>query len=331
MPDIALVIFEPDHGKTGLFAKCGFLKLYVGTALYRIFHRKQFTSSVQAYHGEIDMDILHIKLPFSVSLLPMLNVRYLEHYITRMTEAASCVKCFVPAGVNTFERFGDSIDDNSRALVFKALLIPMLHEIYTKSGIRLSDLEIAFESGSDTAELSAMVRQIEPCVKSVHVAASDKENVEDALSDICEDTGLSIFVSSDFKGIFRNAEVIVNLGDPEIVSKYRVKPACVVIDFSHKPGSRHQGEFTAILGVEYSFPVSFYHTFAEEVKNNYSRTKLTEIFMAYKAGLFIKERYYDSTVNEILKVFKDYRCCITGFIGRRGILAAEQLRRSVKE
>jgi len=259
-------------------------------------------------------------------MLSSYNRQYIERYILKAYTARECLRYFVPAaseGLGNQEQC--SVDKSIRTIIFKALLLPVLEEIYSKSGIRLDNLDTVFVNGENTVELKTMVKQLEPFVRYVNIAASDKVVVEGELSDICMDSGITIIVSSDFKSILRNADLIINLGEIEAISKSRIKPESMVIHFSSRPSIAVQGEYTFISGVEYTFPGSQYNMFGEDINRNYSKSELTEIIIAFKAGLLNGGSYNEATAAKILGIFKKNCCKITGLHGRRGILKLENV------
>jgi len=334
MPALAFVVFEEEKGNDnpGLIAKSGLLKTYIGTAMFHLFNRNKFRNGIHEFKIDMETDtsILAIRLPFPISLLSSYNRQYIERYILKVYTARDCLRCFVPAaygGLGGHEQY--SVDKSIQTIIFKALLLPVLEEIYLKCGIRLDNLDTVFVNGENTVELKTMVRQLEPFVRYVNVAASDKEAVESELSDICMDSGISIIVSSDFKSILRNADLIINLGEIAAISKFRIKTESVVIYFSSWPSTAVQGEYTFLSGVEYTFPESQYKIFGEDIFRNFGKAELTEILLAIKAGLLNGGIYNEATTAKILGIFKKNCCRITGLHGRRGILKLENVVKAV--
>ena len=326
MPDIAFVVFNRDirKGKLKFISKIGFLRFYIGTALFHRLSKKKLKRGIQIIEIEPGLKLLLIKYPFPLSLLSVLNKPYVEHYISQLYAGYGCLKCFVPVEARKLSGFEAYAPDNySRAIIFRALLVPILNEIYSGKGYRLDNLDTAFVYGGNVTELITMVSELEPFVRYINVAAADKETVESGLSDICSESGISIFVSSDFKSILRNADLVINLGKGADISKYRIKSKALVINFSFEDEQRLQGEFNLITGVEFTFPPNQYDVLGEDIQRSFSITELTEILMAAKAGFLEGARYNNSTVDRVLKTYKNSCCSITGFHGRRGILRVE--------
>ena len=79
-------------------------------------------------------------------------------------------------------------------LLLKSLLVPVLESIYPKAGIRIENLDLTVVSGKDDEELFTFIRLLEPNIKHVTIVAPDKGRMEESLSDMFDDSGLSISV-----------------------------------------------------------------------------------------------------------------------------------------
>lgn len=332
MPKLAFVVFEKESEKVrkGLIQKTGFFKKRIGTVVFQLLNKSKFKNGIHFLKMESGEEFLLIKMPFPLSRLPAFNRRYFERYISQICSTNDCSHCFVPdlaRKLSGFEKY--TLNANNRSIVFKALLLPILDEIYLKSDFRLDHLDTAFLNGENIGELQTMVKQLEPYMKYINVASPDHEDVEEGLSDICAESGISIYVSSDLKGIFKNADLLINLGKVAALSKVRIKPRSLVIDFSNGLAPKLHGEFTIITGVEYTFPQNQYDAMGDEVQRCFSRIELTEILMAFKAGLLNGGSYNDTTVALILNIFKKNGCKITGFNGRKGVLRVENVLKTI--
>ena len=176
-------------------------------------------------------------------------------------------------------------------------------------------------------------------MKYINIASADKMKVETQISDICADSGLSVFVSSDFRGILRNADLIINLAEGNEFSKYKIKSGSLMINLSNSDNKTMQGEYSVINGLKYSFQDNQYSEFGNEILRGFSKSELSELLMGFKAGL-VKEagndyginndEYFDEIKETILEVFKSCKCTISGFIGRRGFLKIKSVLQSVK-
>ena len=333
MKELAFVLFDEENiaGRQGVLLKSGFLKLYFGMALFRFINRKKFNGRIRAFSTEDGFDILMLGLPFSQSSLNGLNRNYLARYISRICSENCCARCFIPRAAKWKGSFPEYYTDTGTRLnVFKGLLIPVINGIYTRAGVRLEELDIAIICGDDLQELSILVKQLEPLVKYINVAATDKESAIAVLDEISSDSGMPIFTSSDFNSIIRNADLVINLGSPAFISRCRIRKQTLVINLNTSGSPILQGEFPIINGVEFIFPEEQYKVFGKDILRNYTKTELTEILMALKAGLTDKNEYSEVTAHKLLKIFSSDGCRITGFTGRRAVLLPEDVNKAIQ-
>ena len=333
MTQLAFVLFDEENiaGRHGILLNSGLLKFYFGMAVFHFVNRRRFNSRIGIISTEDGFDFLAIGLPFDLSLLSVLNKNYLARYISQICSGNSCARCFIPKAAKWEENFPEyCTDTGTRPNIFKGLLIPVITGIYTRAGVRFEDLDIAIICGDDPQELSILVKQLEPQVKYINVASTDKESVTAVLDEISSDSGMPIFISGDFNSILRNADLVINLGSPAFISRYRIRKQTLVINLNASGSPLLQGEFPIINGVEFIFPEEQYKAFGKDILRNYTKTELTEILMALKSGLTEKNEYSDSSANKLLKIFSSDGCRITGFIGRRAVLLPEDVNKAIQ-
>ncbi len=333
MPLLAFVLFDEENkaSEHRLLQKSGFLKGYFGMALFHFINRKKFNSRIKVFSIENDVEILTMELPFKLSFLNGLNRHYLTRYISRICMRNSCARCYIPKAAKWSESFPEHAEDTgTRTIVFKSLLIPVINRIYRREEARLENLEIAILCGEDLCELPTMVKQLEPYVKYIHVASSRKELVESMLEEISCDSGMPILTSGDFNSILKTADIAINMGSPTLISAYRIQRHTLVVNFDTNGSPILQGVFPTINGVEFFFPEEQYSGFGMEILRNYTKAELTEILMALKTGLTVRNEYNDISVSKVLKIFNGNGCRITGVIGRRGVLRPEDVNRAIQ-
>jgi hypothetical protein len=352
MPDAALVAFSGEENTVGRnpFLLSGCLKRRAGMALYRFFNKKAFESGIQEF-SIASTELLRIGLPFARSSIGSLNSKYLADYIFRICSEYGCARCFFPGAqygaLACMEGAAGTVGyyraEDIRPSLCKSLFIPILHELYGRAGIRLDSLDIAFVCGSDPDELFSLVKRLEPYVKYVNIAAPDKGSLEAGLASLCDESGLSAFVSSDFDRILRNADLVIHLGDAELLSKYHIGRHTLVLNYSEDNRPVLRGEFPVINGLLFSFPGEVLSLFGEGIRRNYSREELSEILLGLKAGLPARDGYGSgddagtAKTAEVAKIaeaelaeaiFNASRCRITGFAGRRSVLQPDFVRKA---
>lgn len=331
MPDIALVVFDEENGKSGhgLLMKSGFLKWYFGMAVFRLIYRKRFKRGVRILSPESGIEILSISLPFSRTSIEVMNKQYLARYLSGICSENECARCFFPSDTDWQDHFKEY---TSAALlqptVFKALLVRVLNELVSKRGLRLDNLDIALLCENGGNDLIQLMKQLEPFVNYLSVASPDKDSVEREIAPVFIDSGLSVFVGSDINSILRSADLIINLGRPEALPGYRIRRNTPVINLEGIGRRDQRGDFPVINGVQFSFPKELLGRYGTDILREYTGAGLSVILMALKAGLFDMQEYNDTIVDSVTRIFKRDECTITGFIGRRGVLTPQEVTRA---
>lgn len=331
MPDFAFIVFgmKPAAALTGFLAKCGFLKTRMGSALFFWLNKKNSADGIEVLKLKDGTEILKIGMPFDDSLVSSLNISYLERRVSKICREYGCVGYFAPASVRSGDAFRSSFAlQKSRSVVYRSLLIPILDVIYKDSGLMLDELDMVFIPSCETDVLTLMVRQIEPFMKYVYVAAADRQRVEDQLADICEESGLSVFVSNDFTYTLGHANLIIcpGNGNGSKALQQKIRPDTIVINFSDEGKPFIRGDFCYISGVIYQFPDSEFTCFSDDIRRCFGRSELTEILMALKAGLSDTGDFSEIAVKNVLNAFYGSGCRITGFMGRRGQIGINEIR-----
>lgn len=339
MPETAFVVFEEKlyRGRPGLLASSGVWKLPAGTALYRLLHRKRFERGIRTVPADSTESFLMVRLPFPKSMLPMFDKTYLTRYISRISAENGCVRCFFPPdsvwGMDPGLFFTDDavcfIWEDVRNRIFKSLLLPILDEIYTRNGIRLDRLDIVFLCGLPATGLLPMLKQVEPRLNSVNIAAKKKKDIENSLAELSGDSGLSIFISGDFDGLLRNADLIINLEPASALSEYRIKPHALVLQFGDPDrGGPVRGQYPVVNGVRFFLPEQIYSLLGSDILQNYSREDLADILLALRSGLFHSGND-EMTAESAAGLFKSLNCRISGYRGRRGELLPDEIRKAL--
>jgi len=334
MPVFAFVVFKDEHEKARLLKliKAGLFKSRIGTALYYFLNKKRFGKETDRINAGPDIEIVSAEMPFPASLLSSFDTSHIGNIIKRIGNKKGWEKCFLPGDVCDLPGLGQfSSKTIDVGIIFKSLLIPLLNIISKSREIKLEDIETTIISGENMSELLAIVSQLEPYIKYINVAAENKKAAENELSGFCSDTGLSAFISSDYKSVLRNSELIINLDKEINLNNYKIKPNSIIINLSIADNSKMQGDFTVINGLLYSFKNDLYSRLGKEICRCFDKDELTNILMAIKAGLLDRSSgdndevscgcdYSLQFVENVNRVFRSCGGSITGLLGRRGII-----------
>lgn len=349
MADFALVIYEekikkekPDKVFNKSFVqrlllnlmemlfKIGFFKSRFGTRLFYYSKKKDFIAGIQKTKLFDNVNVWIIKLPFTAERFLMFNKSFFNSYVMKVCSDTGNANCFMPTGT------GDNMGTGAcsgiipvRSAIFKALVVPILDEIYVKSGMGINTLDIVIIPSESCEELYTMIELLEPYIKYITIASSDNYSLDAKLFEIFADSGLSISVSSDYKNILKSANLIINMQDSGIISKYRLNNRSLVINYGDACTGKIQGENAIINGIEYNFRDDIPERLGPDVSRLFSRKELTEIIMAHRLELLSENKLDHILAKKIMEGFKKDSCMITGFIGRRGILKIRNVQKAV--
>lgn len=333
--DMSRFLFVTFNDKlTGGFfasmARCGILKSRIGYFLLNTFYKRWLYGDIRIMEPVSGTAILLLDLPIPLSYLSFFNHILLERSILGICRENECIGYFVPAKAKEDGRFGASIDIcGIRSATYMSLLLPLLQEIYAGTGARLDNIDIVFIHEWENILLQSLIRQIEPHVKFVRVAAKNVKAIETELSGICEESGLTIQIDGDYKRALRGAGLVICTGCVNGMSGCRVDSNTVVIDYSNGGLLGLRGDFTYIKGIVYTFSQAAYLSLGEDITKSFVMSELTDIIMILKTGLISDRQFNDIAMRKITTVFNAEGCRIKGFIGRREMIAVKNIRKCI--
>lgn len=346
MADFALVLFENGDGNIKspayrLLFKAGFYKSRLGARLFLRANDRAVRAGVKKTGLYEGTNAWIIKLPVRASLLDGFNRKTIRDYVERLCQGKGTGACFMPAAVTGGDIFkACRVMHNSRSAIFKSHLLYILDDIYEKSGIRLGSLDMVIVSDEEARELFTVVKLLEPHFRYMTVAAANDRGhtstgsvtvgsgacplledggLEDRLAEISGDTGLMIRVSSSWKSVLKNADLVINLSHTADLSGYRMKNASLVININGGRSMRLPGENAVINGIEYLLPAGVFAGLGTEVLRSFSKKELTEAVL----DLELEES------EAVPEVFEKTGCRIVGYTGRRGLVKAESIVKTV--
>ena len=337
MTDFALIIFETGENSkkaeglvAGLFFKAGIFKNSLITRLFLSSGRKDVKSGIKSVALNEDTNAWIIKLPFTIGRISSFNSSAVKDFISRICLEKGIEGCFMPAGAivdAAYEEF--RIRHDAGQIIYKAHLPHILHDIYESNDTRLGALDTVIIAGQDRQELLYFVRRLEPHFKYITVASLKDWDLEAELALISDESGLTINVCSEWKSVLKNADLIINLTGASALSKFRMKSRSLVINYNSEASSRMQGENVVINGIEFSLPSNIFVSLGTEVLRHFSKKELTEVLTDLKMGRYSALTPDNVCCAGVLEEFEKCGFKITGYIGRRGIIKAENIIRAI--
>ena len=345
MADFGLVIFEDIKIKRkdgnskiknlalklsgkiiGLLFNAGFFKSRFGTKLYFSSLRDDLKKGLSSYELLERLKVWIIKLPFTSGTLFRLNLNYIIEYLERLCTEKGIRDCLIPEPVRDKISGGAFRSHRSSGKVLlKSLLVPVLEAIYPSAGKRIEHLDMVIVSGNDSEELFTIVRLLEPYISFVAIVAADKAEIEIRLSELFSDSGLSFSISSEYRSQLKHADLIINLGKPLDISRYRMSKKSLLINLYDSVESCIPGENTVLNDIAFDMAGANVKNLMYELHGYYSKTEIYEIVMANKLELDTYDKFTCEMAEYIQREFKKAGCRITGFVGRRGIISIDSV------
>lgn len=346
MADFALVLFESEDGKIKslgyrLLYKAGFYKSGLGARLFLRANDRAIRAGVKKNGLFEGANAWIIKLPVRASLLDGFNRKVIKDYVERLCTENGLEACFMPPAVTGSDIFkGCSVRHGHRDAIFKSHLQYILDDIYEKNGIRLGSLDTVIVADEEAQEVYPVVKLLEPNFRYLTIAAANdrghistgsaamgsevcpllkNSGLEERFAEMSGDTGLMINISSSWKTILKSADLVINLSRTSDLSGCRMKNASLVININGGKSARLPGENAVINGIEYLLPAGVFAGLGTEVLRSYSKKEITETVLDLELG-------GGGTVADL---FERSGCRIVGYTGRRGLVKAENVIKTV--
>jgi len=230
--------------------------------------------------------------------------------------------------------FADFKESKSGFTVFSALMTHVIDEIYTKNGIDINSLDIVVIPGESQPGLFTVLKQLMYNAKYLAVI-SDDSWVSAKADEIFTETGLSIMVTTDFKSVLKNADLIINLGRiPDTIRGIRIKPTAVILNYGDQNSFKHFYEGILIRGITVRLPAGLQHKLGKLVCESFSSIQLAETIICLKLNLnngMLPGSDESGMLDKIREEFIRGGYNIDGLIGRHTTLTKEEMKAKLKK
>ena len=331
MSDFALIIY-PEQKQEELPE--GKFSMYIGRIIEKICGMLKTNEPEDKFEAVELYDNLKayiIKLPFSLGDIgkPSNNIK-IGRFLSKACTQLNIKNCILPWAAQATCGFEGGISNPFKGMhLYKALLISVLDEIYTKRGIKISELDIVIVQGESCEELFSLIRVLTPFAKYLTVLVNDSEAVEHEINRVYTDTGLSVMTTGNLKSGCKNADLIINLGGLR-ESSSGIRPKAIVLNYDKSGVCNISGEYVLINGIEVSMHEETLAKIGELACEHFSKLELAEIILSHKANMedrIIANCMDFESMCGLSSEFKKTGCRITGFKGRHNIFKAEDIKK----
>ncbi len=268
-----------------------------------------------------------IKLPYEISELRSLNknrIKGLSCKISQVCSKKNIDVCILPGLLeDIFECDGIFKNSFKGRLLYKSILINIIKRIYREESDVINDLDVVVIHGNDNDELLHVINILSGFVRYITLVTGCKEAVENEVSNIFENTGLAVGITSDNKNTLKNSHLVVNLGSLSIdFNTYSGSASTkVVINYGETYVKNPiSGNVSLIEGAIIKLPEKVLRKLEKEIFLFFNETEIAEILISSKAGAinsFCKGNLGDLSLNELMALeFDSGGYEISGFTGK---------------
>jgi hypothetical protein len=304
-----------------------FLKRLLQQA-YRTIKRPRLYRYIKEIDFDADTGFNLISLSLQYSIRDFENKgEKLFKAITSFLESHKIDICVVPSDLSNYiPKDQDIFYCFSGEIVFKSLLVLIIKEICNRNYININDMDIAIVQGDKREELLIFARILSSYIRYLTLITNEDCCIEDEISNIYAESGLSIGVTSDIKGGIKNKNFIINLGNLKsyhLDLKYDVNTW--IINYGDEEINKSICKNTIINGVEVSLPKNINSKIVgiENINKSYSKLQIIEAYLYLKLNKGNTPWFNVDSINiyeSIAEEFKKEGFKIIGFKGRHGMV-----------
>lgn len=169
------------------------------------------------------------------------NEKELEEYIIgiRDVRTENCTSLYIEEYKDITDKAINYIENSLNMKIYKGdstriIQIPIvIKEIYKLLGENLQEKEVLVLC-KDKEISKKIIKEISKDIRFITCIGCNKEDEEEIYEHILEETGLSLFYSSNIGKILENYSIIINLMDDFNLNTSRIKRNCIIFDYSNR-------------------------------------------------------------------------------------------------
>lgn len=306
------------------FCRSELFSSFAGTAFFVRVKKILSNPQPEEYLIFESINVKIIIFPFSYEAYKKLNYKAIAGYISSECKKAGADILALPDFIKKHPLSSKLFSTGelhcrkiSSGLFLKAF-IPMLMEVFcTDKGLRPDQIDIIITGGGNEAELISIISILEPFVSCIGILDLQKDELEIILNRKFNDTGLTLYISDDFKSLLKNADVIINNEDIGKISDYRLKKESVFINMTDERyrGSRTEG--IVVNGLYADIKDTEFIKFFKKISIYYNKDEITDALLfeyLYRSEGEDESKFRTKLLNE----YRKGSIYIKGYYGRHG-------------
>jgi len=326
MSKLSVIVFSQEshsNSKKKAFPSAVFKKL---TLLLKRNNNDNFIKEYQLYE---DLTMNVIELPYNLEELAQKEGGRAARLISRLCEKNGLERCVLPGKMNNIKEICEldkpKIIMYKGEILFRALIEQILRKLAGRNKENFYNCEVVIIEGNSRDELFAYVRCLLPLVKYLNIFTRSRKGIEDEVNNIYEESGLSIGIISDSLHAFKDADIIINLGDlTAITYRPRIKKGTLVINYGNINNLVIPDDCVVINGIDVSLPISLASKIPKNVSCSFNKLEIAEMIICSRLRLeadIMQNIPGYNLMADISSEFNTQGYSISGFMGLHGEIA----------
>jgi len=323
MRKLPVIVFSQEGHDKG---KNKVLPLAIFKKFTQLFKGNKDDDLIKEYQLYEDLTVNLIELPYNLEELMQKEGGRAARLITRLCEKNGLERCVISGKLNNIKEIcgldKPKLIMYKGDILFRALIEQILTNLAGGNKENLYSCEVVIIEGNSRDELFAFVRCLLPMVKYLNIFTRSRIGIEDEVNNIYEESGLSIGIISDSLQAFKDADIIINLGDlTSITYRPRIKKGALVINYGNIDNLAIPDGSIVINGIDVKLPVSLLSKIPQNMSCSFSNLEIAEMIICGRLGLeneiIQNSPGYDLMLN-ISSEFDSQGYSISGFLGLYG-------------
>jgi hypothetical protein len=286
-------------------------------------------------YDSIDVDMIF--LPFHSSEVSGFKKGLLDRIGKRIVQVCSvngAKECILPKQLLQIPALRECL----RTLLpleylYKCVFVNIIDSVCSCKGMNISDMDVAIIKGEEDELFISILKLLSLRTKFITIITQNPDGIDKEVTEIYEETGLSIRLTGDFRNGMKSSGFIINLlSSDKLVSNAKISQSAVILNYGALDASRLPYENPVINGIDIALPKYVVTNLGEAVCKDFAGLHIAEAILKHRVAM--EEWPLDFSnyrvLNKISAAFKNEGYRIRGFIGRRSIFKLEDADTMVK-
>jgi hypothetical protein len=276
-----LLVYENENDKNDSFKN--FLK-NAGRRIFSTFNPTKYVEMVERIELYDNVSVYAIKLPYYCNRLEGKVKKKFENFLKNYCENNNISICMIPRQGFDITGLNNAAECNTlKRLISKCLINSVMEAILNYIGLDMGSVDICIIQGDSNKELHALVQLFSHSAKYITLLVKDRAAIEDEINDIYVESGLSVWVTNDYRSALGNADIVINLGD---LNGYGIRTGIsrklVILNYGNVDVRVLPAGSMVINGIEIGLQKEIVSKLSKSIFNCYTESEIAEIILLHR-------------------------------------------------